>query len=416
MPGSLLGLLAMGHAMAFTDRSLPAVAAPLLKASLGLSDTQLGMLDGPAFVALYVFGVLASWPMARSRHRLYLAAGCIGAWMAGMLLFAVGTQLAVLIAGRALIGLGQAAYVPLALGMIVEHAAPAQRGRAMAVFTAAAVIGRGAALLTGGAMLAALARWVPAMAHQHWRLLFLLMAAPNLVLMLILLTCHEPVAGTPSGPLRPFRVLCSTLGDRPGLLASYLFVAAASVLVAQTLGAWAPSVLQREHGLSPGIAALTFGVALLIASPAGHLVAGTLVDRRGERLTPLAIAALALLAVIPLLHALPDAPGASSACVLLALASLAGGTAAVAALAGLPLMLEGTVRDLGLRLFLAFATIAGAGLGPFMAGVVSDGLGAGGNGLSAALFRVCAAAGALGIVVAFLAAPGWRRAAAEVAR
>lgn len=416
MPGFLLGLLALGHAMAFTDRSLPAVAAPLLKASLGLSDTQLGMLDGPAFVALYVVGVLASWPMARSRHRLYLAAGCIGSWMAGMLLFAVGTHLTVLVAGRALIGLGQAAYVPLALGMIVEHAAPGQRGRAMAVFTAAAVIGRGAALLAGGTLLALLAQWVPAMARDHWRLLFLLMAAPNLVLMLGLLTTREPAARTVAVPSRHVRALCAALGDRPGLWGAYLCVAAASVLVAQTLGAWAPSVLQREHGLSPGVAALTFGVALLVASPVGHLVAGTLVDRRSDRLTPLSIAALALLVVIPLLHALPDASSAYSACALLALASLAGGTAAVAALAGLPLILEHSVRDLGLRLFLAFVTVVGAGLGPFMAGVVSDGLGAGGHGLSGALFRVCATAGVLGIAVALLAAPGWRRAAAEVAR
>ena len=65
LPASLLGLLAFGHCMAFIDRYLPAVAAPLLRAEFGLSDTQMGLLNGPAFVVLYVVGVLASWPLAR---------------------------------------------------------------------------------------------------------------------------------------------------------------------------------------------------------------------------------------------------------------------------------------------------------------------------------------------------------------
>jgi hypothetical protein len=65
MTAMLLSMLALGHCMAFVDRNLPAVAAPLLKADLGLSDTQLGVLDGPAFVLLYVAGMLASWPLAR---------------------------------------------------------------------------------------------------------------------------------------------------------------------------------------------------------------------------------------------------------------------------------------------------------------------------------------------------------------
>jgi MFS family permease len=415
MPGFLLGLLALGHCMAFADRSLPAVAAPLLKASLGLSDTQLGLLDGPAFVALYVVGMLASWPMARSRHRLYLAAGCIGSWVAGMLLFAVGTDIGVLVAGRALMGLGQAAYIPLALGLIVEQAAPVQRGRTMAVFTAASVVGRGAALLAGGALLAMLVRWAPAMAHTHWRLLFLLMTGPNLVLMLLLLTYREPPQWAPSAPAKHFAGILATVRERPGLVAAYLCVAAASVLVTQTLGAWAPSVLQREHGLAPGTAAFTFGAALLVASPLGHFLAGTLVDRRSPRLTPLAIAAGALALVAPLMRLLPEASSAFAACGLLALASLAGGTAAVAALAGLPQMLAGPARDAGLRLFLAFVTVVGAGLGPLMAGVVSDQLGSGGSGLSEALFDVCAAAGALGIAAAAVASRSWRRAAAEVA-
>lgn len=415
MPALLVVLLALTHCAAFVDRNLPAVAAPLLKSGMGLTDTRLGVLDGPAFALLYAVGMLASWPLAHSPRRLRLLAACIATWVLGMVIFATGTSFGALVAGRALIGLGQAAFVPLALGLIVQSSAPQRRGRSMAVFTAGAVVGRSLALLAGGTVLALLSQWAPAMGDAHWRLLFLLMAVPNLVLIALLAWRRDPASPPAARRTAAPGEMFSALRERPGLMCAYLCGAGASVLVVQTIGAWAPSILHREQGLSPSMAALVFGLALLVASPLGHLLAGALVDRRGRRVTPMAIVAAGLLLVVPLLWEIPSAASAAEACVLLAFASLLGGTAAVAALAGLPLMLNERVRDIGLRLFLTFTTLVGVALGPFMAGVVSDGLGIGGHGLSQALNRVCSVAATIGLAAALLAQPGWRRAAAEVA-
>jgi predicted MFS family arabinose efflux permease len=411
---SLICLLALGHCAAFADRNLPAVAAPLLKSDLGLSDAQLGVLDGPAFVLLYVVGMLASWPLASSRHRFRLLAGCVALWVLGMAAFALGQSFGVLVAARALVGLGQAAFVPLALGLIVEGSAPQWRARSMAVFTAAAAVGRSVALLGGGAALALLARWVPALGLAHWRLLFLLMAAPNLILMLMLLRRAEwsPAAAPPVAI--PGQILAA-FRRRPGLICTYFCGAGASVLIVQTIGAWAPSVLHREEGLVPATAALVFGAALLVTAPLGHLIAGILVDMRRKKLTPMVVVAGALLLTVPLLWAVLRASSAAAACGFLTLTYLVGDVAAVAALAGLPSILPAPLRDAGLRLFLAFITVLGVGLGPFFAGLISDGIGMGGRGLSAALYIVCAGAAAFGIVSALLARAGWRGAVVEAA-
>jgi predicted MFS family arabinose efflux permease len=412
MSVSLVSLLALGHCAAFADRNLPAVAAPLLKASLGLSDAQMGLLDGPAFAVLYVVGMLASWPLASSRHRFRLLAGCVATWALGMAAFALATSFGMLMVARALVGLGQAAFVPLALGLIAECSAPQWRARSMAVFTAASVAGRSLALLLGGAVLALLARWVPASGVAHWRLLFLVMTAPNLVLVFLLLRRAEQPQALPP-PVAILKQMLTLFRRRPGLMFTYFCGAGASVLVVQTIGAWAPSILHREEGLLPSTAALAFGVALLVASPVGHLLAGTLIDMRRKRVTPMAIVACALLLSIPLLWAVPRSTSATAACGLLALTSLVGGTAAVAALAGLPLMLPASLRDAGLRLFLIFITVFGVGLGPFAAGLVSDGLGVGGRGLSTALCMVCVGAAVFGAVSALLARSSWRRAVME---
>lgn len=415
----LVGLLALGHCAAFADRNLPAVAAPLLKADLGLSDAQLGLLHGPAFAVLYAAGMLATLPLARSQHRFRLLAGCVATWALGMVVFALARSFEEMIAARALIGLGQSAFVPLALGLIVEHSPVQRRARSMAGFTAGSAVGRSMALLAGGLVLVLLVQWLPESRLEHWRWLFLVMTVPNLILICILLRCRErpPLSTGPgAGAGWGFGQVFAWLRHRPTLMGLYLCGAGGSVLVVQTVGAWAPSILNREQGLAPAEAALAFGAALLIASPLGHLVAGTLIDMRGgKRVAPTTVVVGGLLLVVPLLLAIPLAPSAAAACGLLALVSLAGGTAAVAALAGLPPMLPVPLRDAAIRLFLVFITVVGVGLGPFVAGLVSDGLGEGGRGLSTALSLVCLGAAILGIASALLAHGGWRRVVAETA-
>lgn len=409
----LLCLLALGHCSAFVDRNLPPVAAPLLKASFHLSDAQLGWLDGPAFTLLYVVGMLASWPLANSRYRFRLLSGCVVVWSFGMFAFALGASFGMLVAARALVGLGQAAYVPLALSLIMQGSPLRWRGRSVAVFTAASVVGRALALLGGGVVLALLARWAPASGFAHWRLLFLIMAAPNVVLVVMLLRCQEQPAAL-ALPRAAAGQVWAWCRKRPGLICLYLCGAAASVLIVQTVAAWAPSVLQREQGLTPAAAALLFGVALVIASPLGHLTAGVLIDQHGRKVAPMAVVAGALLLAAPPLWVLPSTTSPAAACLVLALVSMLAGTAAVAALVALPRMLPPPLHDAGLRFFLVFVTLTGVGLGPVAAGWISDGLGAGGHALSSALCLVCAAAAAMGSAAAMMARRPWRDVALEI--
>ncbi|GGA31373.1 MFS transporter [Dyella nitratireducens] len=416
MPASLLGLLACGHGMAFIDRYLPAVAAPLLRANLGLSDTQMGLLDGPAFVLLYGVGMLASWPLARSPYRLRLLAGCIATWMLGMAVFALGNSFGVLIVARALVGLGQAAFVPLALGLIVDCSAPRWRARSMALFTAASSAGHSLSMLLGGATLALLAKWTSVPAAAHWRWLFLVMAAPNAVLILLLLRRAERPYAPSLPPGRVFSQMRAAFRESPWVMSMYLCGAGASMLVIQSIGAWAPSVLHREQGLTPATAALVFGASLLVAAPLANFIAGTLVDKRGEKLPPMTIMAVLLLMAVPVFWFIPWSTSAVAACVLLTAAWLIGAIAAVTLLVGLPSMLSAPLHDMGLRVFLTFVTVVGVALGPLIAGVVSDGMHLGTHGLSWGLSEVCLGAAIVGIVAALLSRSIGQRVAIEAAR
>jgi hypothetical protein len=76
-------------------------------------------------------------------------------------------------------------------------------------------------------------------------------------------------------------------------------------------------------------------------------------------------------------------------------------------------MLGASLHDAGFRIFLSFITLTGVALGPFITGVVSDGKGMGGHGLSIALCNVCAAAAMIGMAAAFFAGRSGHRAAME---
>src|SRR5262249_33845514 len=66
------------YAVAFMDRALMGVAGAPIKHDLGLSDSQFGLLDGTAFVALYGFcGVPLGWLAERTSRKGVIALGMI---------------------------------------------------------------------------------------------------------------------------------------------------------------------------------------------------------------------------------------------------------------------------------------------------------------------------------------------------
>lgn len=405
-------LLTVGHGLAFMDRHVLAVAAPLLKADMILSDAGLGLLLGPAFVLLYAAGLLLSRRLWLKPRRGRWLAGCAVLWTVGMAAMGFAPDFSVLLAGRALVGLGQAAFVPLALGLIVEATHEAARGRAMAGFTSGSVVGRCLGLMIGGAILAGLAAWAPT-AWAHWRWLLLLCCLPNMILALMLLRMDRNPPTTGAAPPPPSMApIVRWMGRRFFLMAAYLTATACGVLVIQMVGAWAPTLLHRDHGLSAAAAGAAFGLLLMATAPIGHFAAGVLIDRPARGIGPTEIGAAALAVTAGLLWLLPLAGGAASILALLALISAVSALAAVAALAGLAALTPGGMKADAVRLCLVVTTLAGVGLGPWAAGLLSDLSG----DLAQSLKWVGSSAAGLGALAFLTCVAGWRRLADEGAR
>ncbi|MDI1326103.1 MAG: MFS transporter [Brevundimonas sp.] len=402
-------LLAAAQFAAYVDRGLPAVVAPLIKAQFGLTDTQIGLMQGPAFATLYAVGLLVAGHFVAGRNPWRLVAGCMVVWTGGGVLFALAPDYPGMLAARVAMGLGQAFFAPAALMLLAGQEDAARRARALSTFTTGSATGRSAALLLGGAALAVVAgRSVAGL--EPWRAASLVLVLPNLAL-IAFFACssrrHEISRREPGQGIGAAMIL---MRNRWRVFAPILIVGAGSVLLVQATGAWSASILNRGFSLSAADAALLAGAVVLTFAPAGHLGAGWLLGSRAGRRVgtgPLLAAGMVLAAAGGLLLAASNSLAGAAAG--LAGLSIGGGFAAVLALIEIQSLTETRLRPQVGAVYLAFVSLTGVGFGPLLTGIISDHGAAGPDALAWALASVVGVAAVVVAGVALTFAGPWRR-------
>lgn len=390
-------LMALVHMLAVGDRFLLAILIEPIKAELHLGDAAIGLLQGPAFAIVGGLAVIPMillarrWPLAR-----LLAVTVMGSSIATIACGLARTE-QMLAGARMLMGLMQAAIGPAAIGLIVAAMTPAHRGRGISLFTAGAALGRGSALIGGGALLALFASLGGAV--DPWRMVFVTAGAIGLPLSLLLLRLAEP-AGRPEGKaVRMGAAWRHMIADRPALL-PHILAGLCAVLLAQSLTSWAASLLIRLHGLSPPEAGLWVGLAMMLAGAVGHGLGGVLADRwgRGAPASMLLGLALGTLALWPLTRS----AGLAGAVIALGGATIGLSIALTGGLIGLQARMPAALRVEGTAIFLTLVTLFGTALGPWAVGTASQAI-AGPTGLADAIGRVLGATGLIGCGAAWMA-------------
>ena len=401
--------LAAAHFLAFVDRFLIAAASPVLAARFHLSDWWLGVLLGPAFALPYgVAAILFGRRADRGGARGFVLAG-VAIWTIASTAIALSPNVTLLFAARAVVGLGQAAFVPAALVLILSRTPPDGQARALSLFTTGSSAGRSAGLLVAGGTLAAIAAFGIAVAPDGWRWLFVVTALPNVLIFALLLRVVPPAPTAAGG---------ATMRWRPGLSASiFMAGAVAPIMIGQSVAAWLPALLARGHDLSTARAATIAGVLTIVAAPGGQLLGGAVMARSARARTQPAIvvAGALVLGCVPLLVA---GAASSLAWIVIGMAgfSVAAGISSFAALFGVQAIMPAARRGTGNGLFIALVTLVGAGAGPALTGWFS-GLwhGPGARSLDHAIVATAAIAVAIAVAAAVANRTRYGVAAAAVA-
>ena len=327
---TMVAILTVANASAFVDRFVLALLVTPIRADLGISETQMGLLLGVPFALFYaVAGVPIGW-LADRKSRRGIVAASIGIWSLMTMSCAAARSFGGLFVARMGVAIGEAGLWPAAYSMIADSFPPRRLATAMSVFSLGIFLGAGLANVVGGALVAAVSTttlWsVPILGDvKTWQVIFLGVGAPGLVIALVARLLPEParrrgasMSAAPvilsDGPvilsdakdlLAPqAQVLRSAQDDEVSrrrsaqddkhelvvFLKRHWFMLAAFTLgvsffatVNNGIAGWLPTFFQRTHGWTAAQAGLVAGTFTMTIGVAGALFGGWWADRLRAR-------------------------------------------------------------------------------------------------------------------------------------
>src|SRR5690606_27150646 len=176
---TMLWILLVVYIFNFLDRQIVNILAEPIKTSLRLSDTQLGLLAGPAFAVFYA---LLGIPIARhadkeGTNRVRLIAAALAIWSAMTAVCGLAQNFVQLLLARIGVGVGEAGCTPAAHSLITDSVPAEKRSSAIAFYGLGVPVGSLLGLILGGVV----------NDLYGWRIALMLVGAPGLLLALIVL-------------------------------------------------------------------------------------------------------------------------------------------------------------------------------------------------------------------------------------
>ncbi|MFC3077442.1 spinster family MFS transporter [Phenylobacterium terrae] len=275
----VLAALVLVNGFNYLDRAILNILQEPIKADLALTDTQLGMISGPAFAILYT---LASVPIARWAQRgdrTTILSLALAIWSGATAACGAAMSYVHLFVSRLFVGLGEGACSPTSYSLVADYFPARQRGMAMAAISASIPIAGFVAPLAGGFI-----------AHEWgWRWAFVIVGLPGVALAVALkATLRDPrkagraaagEAARPSNFLADIRLLAANRA-----FVFFFFANAFMGMAISGTNVFTASYFIRQYGMSLREAGVIVALGLGLAGLAGTFLGGFLSDRfAGER-------------------------------------------------------------------------------------------------------------------------------------
>ncbi len=270
-------MLTIAYAFNFIDRQILVILQEPIKADMGLSDAQLGLLSGFSFALVYITAGIPIAYWADRGNRRNIVALAVTVWSGMTALSGFAQNYSQLLLARIGVGIGEAGGSPPAHAMISDYYPPEKRATALSIYSTGVHIGVLIGFLAGGFISQTLG----------WRAAFMAVGLPGVIFATIFFfTVKEPERGrwesSAQAQYKPtlvetFRVLAQ--------YRSFWYLAAGAGLTAFAgygNGNFTPSFLMRSHGLevaNVGILLAIFGGG---GGVLGTLLGGYFADRFGE--------------------------------------------------------------------------------------------------------------------------------------
>ncbi|MEH6517721.1 MAG: MFS transporter [Halioglobus sp.] len=365
----VLVMLTIVYAFNFIDRQLLVILQEPIKAEMGLSDAQLGLLSGFSFALVYVIAGIPIAYWADRGNRRNIVSMALAVWSGMTALSGFAQNFGHLLLARVGVGLGEAGGSPPSHSMISDYFRPENRGTALSFYSSGIYVGILLGFLFGGAIAESFG----------WRTAFFVVGIPGVLFAVVLrLTIKEPPRGRWDDQATAQHK--AGLGEVLALLRStpsFWYIAMAtgfSAFVGYGNGNFMPSFLIRNHGMSLSEVGLVLAVAVGVTGIIGTVAGGYLADRFGavDKRWYLWIPALGLLASLPPYLLLLFSEQTSVVVGSLIVGNLVNTVYLGPSIAISHALVPPSMRATASALMFFVLNMIGLGMGPFFTGLNSD--------------------------------------------
>ncbi|MBM7116967.1 MFS transporter [Archangium primigenium] len=358
-----------------------------IKQELSLSDTEIGALRG---LGATLVVALAAYPigwLADRVDRRRIFAVCIFIWCAATAASGLARDYEMLFVFAMGISVGEAVLGPVTYSLIPDLFPPARRMLANSIFFVSQLLGYAVGLALGGLLIGAVERSHAALPEAlasltTWRIVFILVALPGIVLipMMLAIPLREAARGGAPGGTAPAAVRDGLLeycrANARTLLSMFAGFGAIGAANFTVFG-WIAVVIVRLFNVTPAEVGVTLGQVFAVGSVLGVTAANLLAKRIARRdvdAAPVRVAQLGALAALgfSLLYLFATTPTQFYVIATLQIAASFGGLALSPTVnQGIaPARVRARLMALGGMFYVGFGALS-----PLVVGIVSDALG-----------------------------------------
>lgn len=283
-------ILFLAFVVSFIDRQIISLLVEPIKADLGISDTQIGLLQGFAFTVFYTFAGIPLGRLVDKKNRKVIIIVGMFLWSVMTAMCGLAKNFTHLFIARIGVGVGEAALSPASNSMISDYFPKDKRGKPIALYFMAVYVGVGLSFILGGLVIGLVANVGDVIALpligelSAWQMTFIVVSIPGLLLVLVMATVKEPFRHgmvSSDGKEVDSGLAATKAFFKTHFKAYAIMFLGFGLAGAMAIGffAWTTPLFNRIHGWETSRIGLTFGSIIMIMGTLGIILGGAIADR-----------------------------------------------------------------------------------------------------------------------------------------
>jgi MFS family permease len=372
-------VLSLANISGNIDRQILGLLVKPIEADLGITDTQMSLLQGFAFALFYAVLGIPIARLADRRSRRNIMASGVGLWSIFTMLQAATKTYGQLLATRLGVGVGEATLNAPSVSLLADYFPRERLSRAMSVYSLGVFFGSGVAYYVGGWALSIATVWqLPLFGTiRPWQSVFIIVGAPGLLIALLMLTIREPArrSSDQAGRYVPFSVFLAYVRANRVAYVTHGVGFGVFAMVNYAIAAWIPTFFLRTYGWPEASAARVMGLLTMSIGVIGVVVGGAIGDRltsRGIVDGPMRVGVIAAAGMLLSASIFPLMPTPELAIACLAVVNLFAALPWGAASAAAAEMAPTALRAQSAALYFFLLSLISGTLGPTVVALFTD--------------------------------------------